>query len=412
MVPLSLIKFKFHDIHCLLAVFVLFPMVVFCQDEGARGFYLLEADILKKGKAIYAENPQVSEIIPLLERADQALNEGPYSVTFKKKPAPSGDIHDYTSMGPYWWPDSTKEDGLPYIRRDGEINPEYYEYKDNEQLGKLIPALKTLSQAFYFTDDEKYAKHGIFLIRKWFLDPATKMNPNLNYAQGIPGRTEGRGIGIIDIRHLGSLPDILTLFSHSVHWEESYEREMTAWLQEYVDWLIFSKHGRDAMMNGNNHTTWYFAQTIPLALYLGRTAQADSLAKIGLPMILDKMIAKDGSQPHELSRTRSWDYSVMNLEAMLIFAKAVEQVGVDVWRLENKEGVGIRKALDFLAAHLNPNKNWEYEQLGEPNYGRLQHSLYMAGLKFREDKYIQLANGLRAEKGPFDYFELVYSLHH
>src|SRR5699024_2847290 len=120
------------------------------------------------------------------------------------------------------------------------------------------------------------------------------------------------------------------------------------------------------------HTTWYFAQTIPLALYLGRTAQADSLAKIGLPMILDKMIAKDGSQPHELSRTRSWDYSVMNLEAMLIFAKAVEQVGVDVWRLENKEGVGIRKALDFLAAHLNPNKNWEYEQLGEPNYGRLQ----------------------------------------
>ena len=257
MVPLSSIKFKFHDIHCLLAVFVLTPMVVFCQDEGARGFYLLEGDILKKGKAIYAENPQVSEIIPLLERADQALNEGPYSVTFKKKPAPSGDIHDYTSMGPYWWPDSTKEDGLPYIRRDGEINPEYYEYKDNEQLGKLIPALKTLSQAFYFTDDEKYAKHGIFLLRKWFLDPATKMNPNLNYAQGIPGRTEGRGIGIIDIRHLGSLPDILTLFSRSVHWEESDEREMTAWLQEYVDWLIFSKHGRDAMMNGNNHTTWY-----------------------------------------------------------------------------------------------------------------------------------------------------------
>lgn len=248
MAPLPLIKFKFHDIHCLLAVFVLFPMVVFCQDEGARGFYLLEADILKKGKAIYSENPQVSEIIPLLERADQALNEGPYSVTFKKKPAPSGDI-------------------------------------------------------------------------------------------------------------------------------------------------------QDAMMNGNNHTTWYFAQTIPLALYLGRTAQADSLAKIGLPMILDKMIAKDGSQPHELSKTRSWDYSVMNLEAMLIFAKAVEQVGV-----------GIREALDFLAAHLNPNKNWEYEQLGVPNYGRLQHSLYMAGLKFREDKYIQLANGLRAEKGPFDYFELVYSL--
>jgi len=409
MIP-SLIKFKFHYIHCLLGVFVFVPMVAFCQDEGAGDFYLLEADILEKGRTIYAENPQVSEIKPLLERADQALREGPYSVTFKKSPAPSGDIHDYTSMGPYWWPDSTKEDGLPYIRRDGEVNPEYYQYKDNEQLGKLLPALKTLSQAYYFTEDEKYAEHGIHLIRKWFLDPTTKMNPNLNYAQGIPGRTEGRGIGIIDIRNLGSLPDILTIFSHSAHWEEADEREMISWLDEYVDWLIFSKHGRDAMMNGNNHTTWYFAQTIPLALYLGRNAQADSLAKIGLPMILDKMIAKDGSQPHELSRTRSWDYSVMNLEAMFIFAKAGEHLGLDVWRLKNKEGAGIREALDFLAAYLDPKSNWEYEQLGEPNFGRLKHSLYIAGLKLQEDKYIQFANDLRAEKGPFDYFDLVYSL--
>src|SRR5690606_6211245 len=128
-------------------------------------------------------------------------------------------------------------------------NPEYFDYKDNEQLGKLLTSLRTLSQVFYFTEDEKYAEHGIHLIRKWFLDPTTKMNPNLNYAQSIPGRTEGRGIGIIDIRNLGRLPDVLQLLSGSIHWKPSDEAEIKDWLHEYVDWLIFSKHGRDAMMN-------------------------------------------------------------------------------------------------------------------------------------------------------------------
>ena len=343
----------------------------------------------------------------MLTNADQALHDGPYSVTFKKNLPPSGDIHDYTSMGPYWWPDPTKEDGLPYIRKDGEINPEYYDYKDNEQLGKLLTSLRTLSQAFYFTEDEKYAEHGIHLIRKWFLDPTTKMNPNLNYAQSIPGRTEGRGIGIIDIRNLGRLPDVLQLLSGSIHWKPSDEAEIKDWLHEYVDWLIFSKHGRDAMMNGNNHTTWYFAQVIPLVLYLERINQADSLAKIGLPMILDKMIAKDGSQPHELTRTKSWDYSVMNLEAMFIFAKACEHVGLDIWQHKNEEGVGYREALDFLASYPSSGKTWEYEQIGGPNYGKLKHSLYVAALKYEDKKYLKLIDKLNASKGPFDYFDLV-----
>ena len=28
------------------------------------------------------------------------------------------------SVGPYWWPDPSKPDGLPYIRKDGHKNPE------------------------------------------------------------------------------------------------------------------------------------------------------------------------------------------------------------------------------------------------------------------------------------------------
>jgi hypothetical protein len=191
-------------------------------------------------------------------------------------------------------------------------------------------ALKDLSQAFYFTGNEKYAKHAVYLINVWFLAPKTKMNPNLNFAQRIPGRTEGRGIGIIDTRSLAELPDILIMLSKSEHWNETIGMGMKDWLAKYVSWLINSEHGKDEAVHGNNHTTWYFAQTIPLALYLGQNGRADSLAKAGLPLIFDEMIEKDGSQPKELSRTRSWDYSSMNLFGIMTYARACEKTGMDL----------------------------------------------------------------------------------
>ncbi len=55
----------------------------------------------------------------LLNQAETALLAGPFTVTFDDLIPPSGDKHDYASMGPYWWPDPNTPDGLPYIRRDG-----------------------------------------------------------------------------------------------------------------------------------------------------------------------------------------------------------------------------------------------------------------------------------------------------
>jgi len=46
-----------------------------------------------------------------------------------------------------------------------------------------MSAVKILSWAYYFTNDEKYAVKGTNLLRFWFLDTATRMLPNLNHAQ-------------------------------------------------------------------------------------------------------------------------------------------------------------------------------------------------------------------------------------
>ena len=128
----------------------------------------------------------------LLRDADKALKMTPPSVMDKTMTADSGDKHDYMSMGPYWWPDPSKPDGLPYIRKDGQRNPEL-DKLDRNKLGDMSKAVTTLGLAYYFSGDEKYAQKAVDFLNVWFLDAKTKMNPNLTYGQTIPGKNKGMG---------------------------------------------------------------------------------------------------------------------------------------------------------------------------------------------------------------------------
>ncbi|AEL27539.1 alginate lyase family protein [Cyclobacterium marinum] len=385
-------------------VFVLISSdLLWAQKE----FILWEGAVLNQAKQNSGTSMAMPEMRKLENEAEMALKSGPFSVVHKKQLPPSGDIHDYTSMGPYWWPDPEKEDGLPYIRRDGEINPEFYDYKDHDEFGALMKSLNTLSKAYYFLENEQYAQYAIRLIKTWFLDSETRMNPNLNYAQRIPGRTEGRGIGIIDTRRMAVLPDVLKMLSASEHWEVSMEKGMKDWLAAYVSWLVNSKHGKDEAVHGNNHTTWYFAQIIPLTIYLDQSDRADSLAKAGLPLILEEMIEKDGSQPAELARTISWNYSSMNLLAIMYFAQACEKVGINLWDAVNEKGGSIAKGMDFLFQYTKTKNDWPYKQIKPLNPVLIKDQLNIAAYKYGNKKYKKVADQMISESTEFSYWDLV-----
>ena len=102
----------------------------------------------------------------LQSEAEEALQVKPVSVMAKTLTPPSGDKHDYLSFGPYWWPDPKKKDGLPYIRRDGQVNPEARaNTSDRPALGRMVEAVDTLALAYYFTPAETYARHAAQLLR-------------------------------------------------------------------------------------------------------------------------------------------------------------------------------------------------------------------------------------------------------
>src|SRR5919205_3865952 len=166
----------------------------------------------------------------VLADAQKALSAGPFTVVSKEVTPPSGDKHDYMSQAPYFWPNPKTPNGLPYIRRDGERNPEINRITDHRSLDQMADAVETLALAYYFKGDEAYAAKAAQLLRAWFIDPATRMNPNLQYAQYIPGVNTGRGIGLIETRGLTRVVDAIGLLKGSKSLTETDRRGISDWV--------------------------------------------------------------------------------------------------------------------------------------------------------------------------------------
>lgn len=329
----------------------------------------------------------------LIADADKALSEGVYSVTFKKMVPPSGSKNDYMSMGPYWWPDPEKPDGLPYIRRDGEVNPERDEL-DSPQLSRMINAVKTLSLAWYFSDNKAYADKAAELIRVWFLNPKTLMNPHLNYGQSIPGRTDGRFIGIIDGRSFAVLVDAITLLETSGSLSDDEEEKLRAWFEMYYVWLTESEFGKEEEDYINNHSVAFDVQAGSIAYFLGKEDYVKKKAAEVPERRIGHMIESDGSQPHELIRTRAYSYSVSNLSNFFDIGIVGRKVGVDIFSVENSKGGSLKKALDYLIGYLGRESDWPYEQISsweqtENNLGLL---IRRASVIYDSEEYLNIWN--------------------
>lgn len=298
----------------------------------------------------------------LIKAADEALAGGVYSVTFKNLVPPSGSKNDYMSMGPYWWPDPEKPDGLPYIRRDGEVNPER-DKLDSAQKSKMTNAVRNLTLAWFFSGKEEYAEKAAKLLRVWFLDPETLMNPHLNYGQSIPGRTEGRFIGIIDGRSFAELVDAIALLETSGALNEEEKTGLRSWFEAYFTWLTTSEFGKEEDDYKNNHSVAYDVQACGIAYFLGKEEYVGQ--KVGeVPQRrINPMIEADGSQPHELIRTKAFGYSVSNLRNFFDTGELGLKVGVDIFSYTNPKGGSLKKALDYLIGYIGREAEWPYEQI-------------------------------------------------
>jgi hypothetical protein len=307
------------------------------------------ADWLRRAKAERSTNGSQA-LAAVICNADRALQRGPFSVTQKTGFPADRDIHDYYSLAPYWWPDPEKDNGLPYIRRDGQTNPERYgDGVDGKRRHEMIQDVTALTLAGYFTEDQRYLDHAARQVRTWFIDPATSMNPNMNHAQFIPGRSTGRSIGIIDSREFVRIIDAALLLHRSSVLDDDELSALKSWFGRFAAWLTESEHGQKEHVAENNHGTFYDLQ---LATFLwfsgqGKTAR-EVIAAFSEKRVLEQ-IDPDGRMPRELARTRPFHYTLFNLQAMVNMALLAARLDMDPLKNDLEAGGRIHSAIAFVS---------------------------------------------------------------
>jgi hypothetical protein len=349
---------------------------------------------LVKQRIAAADEATVAALAALTRKADRRLTEGPFSVVVNDHVPPGGDKRDYLSQGPYWWPDPVKEDGLPFFRREGEVYPASGG-GDDEQLARLTEAVWQLSLAWHLTGDRRYADHAAELLRFWFFAPETRMKPRLQYAQFIPGHDTGRGAGLIETRRFLKVLDAAGLLAGTESWTAADERRLKDWFRDFLDWMRDSHRGDDERAADNNHGTWYDAQAAAYALFIGAPERARRILDRAKQKRFQDAIDEKGRLFHELDRTKSLDYSLFNLDALMHVALLGERADLHLWRAHFEGGRGLPRAVEWLAPYAAGTKEWPHKQTSPVKAERIAILFRRAAVAYDRDDYEQISRSRR-----------------
>ena len=317
----------------------------------------------------------------VLAAANKYLAEKPVTVTATSSPRSAGGKHDFFSEGDYWWPDPKNPDG-PYIQRDGMTNPDNFveHRRAMVRLSLIVPAL---AAAYKLTRDKKYSAAAITHLRAWFVDDATRMNPNLQYAQAIKGRFTGRGTGIIDTLHLVEVARAAWFLDVA---------EVKPWFAEYIKWLTTHKYGTDERDAKNNHGTCWCTQVAAFAHLTGDREQTGYCRNRLKTLLIPNQMAPDGSFPEELRRTKPYGYSLFNLDAMAILVQTLTTKEDNLWKWQLPDGRGMAKAVAWMYPYMADKKTWPKppDVMYDKEWPIAQPSLVFAGVALDKPEYLGL----------------------
>ncbi|MEO8369680.1 MAG: alginate lyase family protein [Candidatus Solibacter sp.] len=329
----------------------------------------------------------------VLAAANRYLGEAPVTVTAASNPRSAGGKHDFFSEGDYWWPDPANAKG-PYIQRDGMTNPDNF-VEHRRAMIRLSLAVPALAAAYKLTKDRKYADQAARHLRSWFVDGATRMNPNLQYAQAIQGRFTGRGTGIIDTLHLAEVARA----AWQIDMKPTDLAGVKTWFAAYIEWMTTHPYGIAERDTKNNHATCWCTQVAAFAQLTNNIPQMEWCRDRFKTVLVPTQMAPDGSFPLEMARTKPYGYSLFNLDAMAILVQTLTTIEDDLWKWRLPDGRGMAKAMEFMAPFIADKKAWPKppDVMYDKEWPVRQPSLIFAGVALGKPEYLALAQKLDAD---------------
>jgi hypothetical protein len=288
----------------------------------------------------------------LVQAAEISLKSEPKTIVVARNPRSAGGLNDFSSEGDYWWPDPKNPDA-PYIQRDGLTNPDNF-VAHRQLLLSFVRDFGILSATYKVTHEERYAAAAIKHLHAWFVDSATKMNPNLLYSQAI----KGRSIGVIDTVHLAEVALGVEALRGSKALNKTEDAAITGWFRDYLTWIRTHPYGVDESNAKNNHGTCWTLQAACFARLIGDQAALAECRKRLTEIHLPHQMAVDGSFPQELARTKPYGYSLFNLDVMTAVAVALSTPSDDLMNFKLADGRSLVRGVEFLAPFIADKELW------------------------------------------------------
>ena len=326
----------------------------------------------------------------IIQTANSYLQEVPITVTNEVCERSAGGPHDFYSEGDYWWPDPENPDG-PYIRKDGQTNPENF-VAHRLAMIRLSQIVGMQTSAFLLTGDRKFAEASQKHLEAWFVNPETRMNPSLLYVQAIQGRYTGRGIGIIDAIHLIEVARSIEILEQNKAIPEKLILELKSSFSELLTWLTTHQYGIDEMNAKNNHGTCWVMQVGAFARLTGNNEVLEMCRNRFKKVLLPGQMAKDGSFPQEIARTKPYGYSIFNLDAFMTTAEILSTESDNLFEFSTPEGLNLKLGAEYLYPFIKNKASWPYEPdvMYWEEWPVRQPFLMFAGLAYKKPEYIEL----------------------
>ncbi len=305
---------------------------------------------------------------------------------------------DYLSMGDYWWPNPKTKDGLPYERRDGKSNPDNFD-AHRQLLREMRDTVATLASAYLVTGDPAYAARAADWLRVFFVDPETRMNPHLRFAQAVPGVSAGRGIGIIDTLHLAEVPLAVTAITKAPGVPTETIAGVRVWFADYLHWMLTDPNGREEAAAKNNHRVAYTLQVAVFARFVGDAAALNEARRVFRETLLTEQLALDGSFPRELARTKPYSYSIFQLDNLALLTEILSTPEQNLWAFTLSDGRCVAQAVAFLYPYLAERTAWPFaaDVTHFDAWPVRQPALLLAGYRLGRPDYLALWKRLPAD---------------
>ncbi len=349
---------------------------------------------------LFAKSPKGSINVAAIDRArilraaNGYLKAEPITITTSHSTRSAGGLHDYFSEGDYWWPDPQNPSG-PYIRQDGFSNPDNFN-DHREAMVRLSLIVPALTAAWKITGQRRYAEQAAAHLRAWFIDPLSRMNPDLQYAQAIFGVTKGRGIGIIDTIHLVEPARAAQLLLESDVFSLDDSVKLRGWFAEYLHWLTTSKNGTEERDAKNNHGTCWVMQVAEFARFTSDASLQQYCRDRFRTVLIPGQVAPNGSLPLEATRTKPYGYSLFDLDILVTIAQILTTPSDNLFTFELPDGRGLRKAVAYMEPFIADKKFWPYPYDVQyfDDLPVRQPSLLFAGLAYDNPQYLALWRSL------------------